>query len=35
MRERAELVDGTLAVASKPGEGTTISIVVPATHLGA
>jgi signal transduction histidine kinase len=34
MRERAELVDGELAVASTPGEGTTVSIVIPARHLG-
>jgi signal transduction histidine kinase len=34
MRERAELVDGKLAVASTPGEGTTVSIVIPARHLG-
>ena len=34
MRERAELVDGKLAVTSTPGEGTTVSIVVPAKHLG-
>jgi signal transduction histidine kinase len=34
MRERAELVGGKLAVASTPGEGTTVSIVVPATHVG-
>jgi signal transduction histidine kinase len=34
MRERAELVDGKLAVASTPGEGTTVSIVLPARHLG-
>jgi signal transduction histidine kinase len=33
MRERAELVDGELAVASNPGEGTTVTIVVPAKHL--
>jgi signal transduction histidine kinase len=34
MRERAELVDGTLAVDSTPGGGTTISIAVPARYLG-
>jgi signal transduction histidine kinase len=34
MRERAELVDGKLAVASTPGEGTTVTIRVPAKHLG-
>ena len=34
MRERADLVDGTLAVASTPGEGTTVTIAVPAKHLG-
>jgi signal transduction histidine kinase len=34
MRERAELVEGKLAVASAPGEGTTVSIVVPAKHVG-
>jgi signal transduction histidine kinase len=33
MRERAQLVDGELAVASNPGEGTTVTIVVPAKHL--
>jgi signal transduction histidine kinase len=33
MRERAELVDGKLSVHSKPGEGTTVSIVVPARHV--
>jgi signal transduction histidine kinase len=32
MRERAELVDGKLNVHSKPGAGTTVSIVVPARH---
>jgi signal transduction histidine kinase len=35
MRERAELVEGTLAVASEPGGGTTVSIVVPAKHVKA
>jgi signal transduction histidine kinase len=34
MRERAELVEGKLAGASAPGEGTTVSIVVPAKHIG-
>jgi signal transduction histidine kinase len=34
MRERAELVEGKLAVASAPGEGTTVSVVVPAKHVG-
>jgi signal transduction histidine kinase len=34
MRERAELVEGTLAVASAPGEGTTVTIVVPAERVG-
>jgi signal transduction histidine kinase len=34
MRERADLVDGTLAVTSTPGEGTTVTIAVPAKHLG-
>jgi two-component system, NarL family, sensor histidine kinase DevS len=34
MRERAELVEGKLAVASAPGEGTTVSVVVPAKHIG-
>jgi signal transduction histidine kinase len=34
MRERAELVDGKVAVASAPGGGTTVSVVVPARHLG-
>jgi signal transduction histidine kinase len=34
MRERAELVGGKLAVASTPGEGTTVSVVVPARHVG-
>jgi signal transduction histidine kinase len=33
MRERAELVDGKLGIHSKPGEGTTVSIVVPARHM--
>jgi signal transduction histidine kinase len=33
MRERAELVEGKLAVASRPGEGTTVSVVVPARHV--
>jgi signal transduction histidine kinase len=33
MRERAELVDGKLAVASRPDEGTTITITLPAKHL--
>jgi signal transduction histidine kinase len=34
MRERAGLVDGSFAVASTPGAGTTVKIVVPATHIG-
>ena len=34
MRERAELVEGKLAVASARGDGTTVSIVVPAKHVG-
>jgi signal transduction histidine kinase len=34
MRERAELVGGKLAVASAPGKGTTVSVVVPAKHVG-
>jgi signal transduction histidine kinase len=34
MRERAELVEGKLAVSSAPGEGTTVSVVVPAKHVG-
>jgi signal transduction histidine kinase len=34
MRERAELVGGKLAIASQRGEGTTVSVVLPATHLG-
>ncbi|MEA2421738.1 MAG: hypothetical protein QOF55_837, partial [Thermoleophilaceae bacterium] len=34
MRERAGLVDGSFAVASTPGDGTTVKIVVPATHIG-
>jgi signal transduction histidine kinase len=33
MRERVELVDGKLAIASEPGAGTTLSVVVPARHL--
>jgi signal transduction histidine kinase len=33
MRERVELVDGKLAVASTPGEGTTVSVVMPARHV--
>jgi signal transduction histidine kinase len=33
MRERADLVDGTVTVRSTPGRGTTVSIVVPAKHL--
>ena len=32
MRERVELVDGKLAVSSSPGEGTTVSVVIPARH---
>src|SRR3954470_9449838 len=35
MRERAELVDGKINVRSAPGEGTTVSITVPAKHLSA
>src|SRR3954454_149565 len=35
MRERAELVDGKINVRSAPGEGTTVSIMVPAKHLSA
>jgi signal transduction histidine kinase len=34
MRERVEIVEGKLAVASRPGDGTTISVVVPARHVG-
>ena len=34
MRERAELVSGKLAIASEPGRGTTVSVVVPAEHVG-
>ena len=34
MRERVELVGGKLAVASQPGQGTTVSVVLPAVHLG-
>jgi signal transduction histidine kinase len=34
MRERADLVDGRLGVVSTPGEGTTVTVVVPAKHLG-
>jgi signal transduction histidine kinase len=33
MRERAELAGGRLAIASKRGEGTTVSAVLPATHV--
>jgi signal transduction histidine kinase len=33
MRERAELVDGKLTVESTRGEGTTITVVVPAKHI--
>jgi signal transduction histidine kinase len=33
MTERADLVDGRLAVDSIPGEGTTVTIVVPAKHV--
>jgi signal transduction histidine kinase len=29
MRERVRLLDGTLEINSKPGEGTTVSAVVP------
>jgi signal transduction histidine kinase len=32
MRERAKLLGGELSVRSAPGEGTTISVAVPATH---
>jgi signal transduction histidine kinase len=34
MRERADLVDGKLTVASTRGEGTTVTVVVPAKHIG-
>ncbi len=34
MRERAELVDGKLAITSAPGEGTTIELVVPVATKG-
>jgi signal transduction histidine kinase len=34
MRERADLVDGRLTVASTRGEGTTVTVVVPAKHIG-
>jgi signal transduction histidine kinase len=33
MRERAELAGGKLVIASAPGEGTTVSVVLPAVHL--
>jgi signal transduction histidine kinase len=33
MRERAELAGGKLAIASKRGTGTTVSVVLPAVHL--
>jgi signal transduction histidine kinase len=33
MRERAELVGGRLVIASRPGKGTTVSVVLPAAHL--
>jgi signal transduction histidine kinase len=33
MRERAGLVEGSLSVASAPGEGTTVRIHVPAKHV--
>jgi nitrate/nitrite-specific signal transduction histidine kinase len=32
MRERAELLGGELSVRSAPGDGTTISVAVPAMH---
>lgn len=33
MRERAELVGGQLRLDSKPGEGTTVSVIVPLSEL--
>ncbi|MEA2450668.1 MAG: hypothetical protein QOG63_2600, partial [Thermoleophilaceae bacterium] len=35
MRERVELAGGKLTIASEPGRGTTVSVVLPATHTGA
>jgi len=34
LQERTELVDGTLTIESKPGEGTTISVVLPVDPTG-
>ncbi len=34
MRERVELAGGKLAIASKLGRGTTVSVTLPATHIG-
>jgi signal transduction histidine kinase len=34
MRERAELTGGKVAIASERGRGTTVSVVLPATHVG-
>lgn len=34
MRERAEMVGGSLAVVSAPGAGTTVTLRIPATILG-
>ena len=34
MRERADLVDGTLKVTSKPGDGTRITLIVPLDKAG-
>jgi signal transduction histidine kinase len=35
MRERVELVGGKLAIASEPGRGTKVSVVLPAAHVAA
>jgi signal transduction histidine kinase len=34
MRERAERVDGSLRVESKPGKGTSVTLVVPLDKHG-
>ncbi len=34
MRERAEMIGGTISIASEPGEGTKVQLVIPIDNLG-